>query len=123
MQFQAVWTIVYLIAVSTLGFSLLTETLKAQNTISTQKPLEIPIDDQARYLRGLETRSASQWSFPSPNEQAALADTYQLSLSESEVKITEQKIPEWRNTGDDPNYSVLLDVERFIEETNTNSQK
>jgi hypothetical protein len=119
MQFQTVWTIVYLIAVSTLGFNLLTETLNAQTKISTQNtqdPIEIPIEDQARYLRGLETPSASQWSFPT-NNQADISDAYQLSLSEPEIEITERKVPEWRNTGDDPNYSVLLDVNRFIEET------
>lgn len=123
MQFQAVWTIVYLIAVSTLGLSLLTETemLNAQTRISTQDPLEIPIDDQARYLRGLETRSANQWSF-SVDNKAAMADTYQFSLREPEIKITEQKIPEWRNTGDDPNYSVLVDIEQIIEETNSSKK-
>jgi hypothetical protein len=119
MQFQTVWTIVYLIAVSSLGFSLLTETLNAQTKISPQNSLnnrEIPLNDQARYLRGLETPSASQWSFTT-NNQAEVSDAYQLSLSKPEIEIREQKVPEWRNTGDDPNYSVLVDVNRFIEET------
>jgi hypothetical protein len=116
MQFQTVWTIVYLIAVSSLGFSLLTETLNAQTKISPQNTLEIPLNDQARYLRGLETPSASQWSFTT-NDRSRVSDAYQLSLSKPEVEIKEQKIPEWRNTGDDPNYSVLVDFDRFMENT------
>lgn len=115
MQLQAAWTIVYLVAVSTLGFSLITETINAQTRIDTKDPIEIPLDDQARYLRGLETRSANQWLFPTDN-QAAMADTYQISQGNPEITIKEQKIPEWRNTGDDPNYSVLLDIEQFLEQ-------
>lgn len=124
MQFQTVSTIVYAIAVSILGLSLLTDTLKAQtkiftqNTVQVQNSVEIPLNDQARYLRGLENRSANQWTFTS-NNQATIADFYQLTNSEPEIEITEQKAPEWRNTGDDANYSVLVNVYQFTEKTNT----
>lgn len=114
---QITWTIIYLIAVSTLGFNLLTEELNAQTKISTQDNLSIPIDDQARYLRDLESRTAAQWSFTPENKEQTL-EHYSLSISEPEIKITEQIVPEWRNTGDDPNYSVLVDVYDFTEKTN-----
>ena len=114
---QITWTIIYLIAISTLGFNLLTEELNAQTKIPTQDNVSIPIDDQARYLRGLENRTANQWGFTPENKEQTL-ERYSLSTSEPEVKITEQIVPEWRNTGDDPNYSVLVDVYEFSEETN-----
>lgn len=117
-QFQVVSTVIYLTAMSTLGFSLLIEELNAQTQVPIQERLDIPIDDQARYLGGLESRSASQWGFVSDN-RAEIAESYQLQVSDSEVKITEQKPPEWRNTGDDPNYSVLVDIYEFTEETNS----
>ena len=121
MQFQTLWMSIYLVAVSILGFNLLTEELNAQTQTSNQNnrdiPQNTPIDDRARYLRGLEGRSASQWSFTGENP-ANVYEMKGLQLSDSDIKITEQKPPEWRNSGDDPNYSVLVDVYEFTEETN-----
>lgn len=124
MQFQTLWTAVYLVTVSILGFNLLTEELNAQTKTSTQNSRvisqNIPIDDQARYLRGLESRSASQWNFTGENP-AALYQMNGLQLSDSDIKIIEQKPPEWRNSGDDPNYSVLVDVYEFTDETDNSN--
>jgi hypothetical protein len=129
MQIQTVSTIVYAIAVSILGFSLLTDTLNAQTKLLAEsltqntfrETEQLPLDDQARYLQGLETPSASQWNFTSNDR--AITDIYQLSNSQPEITITEQKAPEWGNTGDDANYSVLVDVYQFTEETNTSNNQ
>ena len=110
MKFQTVWTIIYLIAISTLGFNLLTEELNAQNT-NTQS-VDIAIDDQARYLQNLKSRSISQWAFGTQDRTENLAN-YSLDSSQSDIKITEQKVSEWGNTGEPPNYSVVVDVYEF----------
>ena len=116
MKFQTVWTIIYLIAISTLGFNLLTEELNAQNT-STQDSFDLAIDDQARYLRNLESRSISQWSFATRDKTEDL-ENYTIDSSQSDIKITEQKVSEWGNTGEPANYSLVVDVYEFDAESN-----
>lgn len=121
MKIKTIWTVIYSIAIAALGFSLLAEKLNAQTTmkVTTQDSLDLAIDDQARYLQDLESRSASQWSFSTDNTAETL-ENYELSTSRSDVRLTEQKPPEWRNTGHAPNYSVLVDVYDFTEETTEN---
>ncbi|HHP7230023.1 MAG TPA: hypothetical protein ACFCUY_04090 [Xenococcaceae cyanobacterium] len=101
-------------------FSLITglisfDLVNGQTNIENERPSNIPIDDQARYLRGLETRDSGQWNFAT--SEAIFTDvTYQLSISDPDVHIVEQDIPEWRNTGEAADYSVLVDVYEFTEE-------
>ena len=117
MKFHNVWTIVYAIAICTLGFNLLTEELKAQSSnTQAQDNFDLEIDDQARYLAALENRSASQWSFATKDRTENL-ENYQLTSPQSEIRFTQYQASEWNNTGDAGNYSVLLDVYEFTAET------
>ena len=102
-----------LIISSLLELSLFANTTQAQTTTVVNNQVnEIPIDDQARYLRGLENRSSSDWNFAVGGGELT-ENSYQLSLSQPDVRIIEQNQPEWRNTGKDATYSILVDVYNF----------
>ena len=116
MKLQTIWTIIYLLTINSLGYSLLVEELNAQTKKAERNEPNISVDNGAMYLENLKNPSTSGWNF-STNNQTENARDYQLSIAESEVILTEQKPPEWRNTGDDPNYSVLVDIYDFSEET------
>ncbi|MDJ0687258.1 MAG: hypothetical protein QNJ41_01995 [Xenococcaceae cyanobacterium MO_188.B32] len=101
----------FMIAFSVLGLSTFA---KESPTLANNEPTA-PIDDGARHLRGLETKNSADWNFAIEEENQQQTD-YQLRIYEPEVRIVEQKEPEWRNTGEQPNYSVLVDVYDFTEE-------
>lgn len=90
------------------------EVVQAQTNRSNYPASDVPIDDQARYLRGLKSRDSFEWDFATSNN-LVLNNSYQLNISEPDIRLVEQDIPEWRNTGEDPNYSVLVDVYKFRE--------
>ena len=101
----------FMIAFSVLGLSTF---VKKYPTLANNEPTA-PINDGARHLRGLETKNSADWNFAIEEENRQQTD-YQLRIYEPEVRIVEQKEPEWRNTGEQPNYSVLVDVYDFTEE-------
>jgi len=102
-----------LIISSLLELNLLIKSTQAQTDLLVNNQInEIPIDDQARYLRGLENRSSSDWNF-SVGGGELIDNNYQLSISQPDVRILEQNQPEWRNTGKDATYSILVDVYNF----------
>ncbi|AFZ37314.1 hypothetical protein Sta7437_3827 [Stanieria cyanosphaera PCC 7437] len=106
--------IIFLIS-SLLELNLSAKTTQAQtDTVVDHQGHEIPIDDQARYLKGLENRNSSDWNFAIGGGELT-DDSYQLSLSQPNVRILEQNQPEWRNTGKDATYSILVDVYNFSE--------
>ncbi|MDJ0536185.1 MAG: hypothetical protein QNJ70_27460 [Xenococcaceae cyanobacterium MO_207.B15] len=108
-------TLGLMVVLSLIGGFIAVDLVKAQTNRVNYQSSDIPIDDQARYLRGLETRDSSQWNFTTTENR--LADsTYQLSISKPDIRIIEQDIPEWRNTGEDADYSVLVDIYDFREE-------
>lgn len=90
------------------------EMVQAQTNRSNYPASDVPIDDQARYLRGLKSRDSFEWDNPTSNN-LVLNNSYQLNISEPDIRLVEQDIPEWRNTGEDSNYSVLVDVYKFRE--------
>ncbi len=90
------------------------EIVQAQTNRFNYPVSDVPIEDQARYLRGLKSRDSFEWENPTSNN-LVLNNSYQLNISESDIRLVEQDIPEWRNTGEDPNYSVLVDVYKFRE--------
>ncbi len=90
------------------------EMVQAQTNRSNYPASDVPINDQARYLRGLKSRDSFEWENPTSNN-LVLNNSYQLNISEPDIRLVEQDIPEWRNTGEDPNYSVLVDVYKFRE--------
>ena len=121
MQRQTTWMIIYALAITTISFGFLTISSQAQVPSIDRNTSQVPLNDGARYLRNLENPSASQWSFATENQQKVR--DYELAVSEPEIKITEQKPPEWSNTGDDPNYSILVDVYDFTEPTENLEEK
>ena len=122
MEFQTIWTIIYVVAISSLGFSLLTEEINAQAQITPKNSLDVPIEDGAIYLRDLETRSASQWSFTRSNRQETSQD-YEIHLFDPEIALREHNIPEWGNTGDSHNSSVLVDIYTFTEDNHQSGER
>ena len=73
-------------------------------------------------IRGLERKNSADWNFAIEEENRRQAD-YQLRIYEPDVRLVEQKESEWRNTGEQPNYSVLVDVYDFTEEEGQESNK
>lgn len=80
-----------------------------------QTELEVPIDDQARYLQNLRSPSREDWKVTQLSIQEADPE-YQLQFQSSEYQITEQHSPDWRNTAYNHNYEVTFDVYQFVEE-------
>ena len=91
--------------------------VKAQTNRSNNPSPNISIDDGARYLRGLKIEDSFEWDFTT-GENREVSNNYYLSISDPDIRIVEQNIPEWRNTGEDANYSVLVDVFEFTEDGN-----
>lgn len=101
----------FIIALSILGLSLLSQ--KTPGLASNEHTA--PIDDGARHLRGLESKNSADWDFALEEKNQKQTD-YQLSIYEQNFRIVEQKQPEWRNTGEQSNYSVLVDLNDLIQE-------
>ncbi len=103
-------------ALSILGLTTITQTTSA---LADNQPTA-PIDDGARYLRGLESKQSADWNFAS--EENKIQTDYQLRLYEPDVRLVEQQEQEWDNRGDQPNFSVLVDVYDFNDEAATNTE-
>lgn len=103
-------------ALSILGLNTITQTTSA---LADNRPTA-PIDDGARYLRGLESKQSADWNFAS--EENRFQVDYQLRLYEPDVRLVEQQEQEWSNRGEQSNFSVLVDVYDFSEETETNKE-
>ena len=108
----------FIIAFCILGIGTLAQKPPA---LAGQEPTA-PIDDGARHLRGLERKNSADWNFGLEAENQRQTD-YQLRIYEPDVRLIEQKEPEWRNTGEQPNYSVLVDVYDFTEEEGQESNQ
>ena len=108
----------FMIAFCMLGTGILTQKAPA---LADQEPTA-PIDNGARHLRGLERKNSADWNFGLEAENQGQTD-YQLRIYEPDVRLIEQKEPEWRNTGEQPNYSVLVDVYDFTEEEGQESNQ
>lgn len=106
-----------ILALSAFSGLIAVDLVEAQTNRTNHQLSDIPIDDQARYLRGLKTRNSVQWDFNTTQNRSANSN-YQLSISEPDIRIVEQDIQEWRNTGEDADYSVLVDVYEFTDEAN-----
>ena len=107
----------FILTFSIVGLSILTNKIQAQTGINTNNQPTIPIDDGARYLRGLEAKNSSAWDFAvGGDNQIQKQEDYQLSVYESELRIIEQDQPQWRNSGEGANYSILVDIDNFLEE-------
>lgn len=96
-------------ALSILGLTIVTQTTSA---LADNQPTA-PIDDGARHLTGLDSKQSADWNFASEENQTQ--GDYQLRIYESDVRLIEQQNREWGNTGEQPNYSVLVDVYDFSE--------
>ena len=105
-------TIISLIAV--LSLVVLNNLVTMNRTLANSEPT-VPINDGARHLRGLETDNSHDWDFVS-QENNPKTSNYQLRIYKPEVRLVERKEPEWSNTGEQPNYSVLLEVYDFSED-------
>jgi hypothetical protein len=102
-----------LVALSLLGLNLLVDKAYAQgNSATTDEPTTLDLSDQARFLKGLESRSSSEWNFATEPDNWK-QESYQLSISNPDIRLIEQDKPNWRNTGDDADYSILVDVYHF----------
>ena len=105
----------FVLSFSLVGISILINSIQV-TTFANEEPTT-PIDDGARYLRGLERPSSSAWDFAvggaNPTQKQ---EDYQLSLDRANVKIIEQDRQQWRNTGEDEDYSVLVDFDNLLEE-------
>ena len=111
MNNQSKITVGLMIAFSVMGLSVFAQ---KSPSLANNEPTA-PIDDGARHLRGLETKNSADWNFALEEDDRQQTD-YQLRIYEPEVRIVEQRESEWRNTGEQPNYSVLVDVYDFTEE-------
>ena len=111
MNKPASFTISCLIGLGILGFLAFTGSIQTQ---ANETPTT-PLDDGARHLRGLDPKTAADWNFVI-DKGNQLPEDYRLRTYKSDIRIVEQEIPEWRNTGDDPNYSVLIDIDNLLEE-------
>ena len=100
-----------IIALGILGFNSLIQ----QNQALAREEPTVPLDDGARHLSGLESKDSTHWDFAieEGNQQQT---NYQMRFYEADVRIVERKGQEWSNTGEQPNYSVLIDVFDFTEE-------
>ncbi len=81
-----------------------------------QAELEVPIDDQARYLQNLSSPSAEDWKLNPFSIQGSNSDEYQLGFESVEFKVVEQRSHEWRNTSYNHNSAVTFNVHQFVEE-------
>ena len=101
----------FIIALSVLGLN----TLIQQNQALARDEPTVPLDDGARHLSGLESKDSTHWDFAieEGNQQQT---NYQMRVYEPDVRLVERKEQEWSNTGEQPNYSVLVDVYDFTEE-------
>lgn len=113
----ATFNVSLIIALSFFPSLISVDVVNAQTNRLKDRLSDIPIDDQARYLRGLKTRNSLEWNFNATNNRTT-DSSYKLSISDPNIRIVEQDIQEWRNTGDDADYSVLVDVYEFTEEAN-----
>lgn len=86
-----------------------------KNLVLANSEPTAPIDDGARYLRGLEPNNSDSWNF-GIEEDSQQQTNYQLRIYEPDVRLVEQKEQEWGNTGESPNRSVLVDIYDFTEE-------
>lgn len=102
-------------ALSMVGLAILTPT----NSAKADNQPTVPLDDGARYLRGLESKQPADWNFASENQTEA---DYQLLFDETDIRFVEQQKPEWSNTGERANYSVLVDIYDFSEEEEVNNE-
>ena len=109
MKFKDKLTIACLIATITLGLSLFASRVQAQNNDAIADESNIPLDGQARFLRGLESRSSEFWDF-SIGEGSLTDDSYQLQMSTTDVRLVEQNPSPWRNTGTGTDYTILVDI-------------
>ena len=94
---------------SILGLTIFTQTNSA---LADDRPTA-PIDDGARYLRGLDSKQSADWNFAS--EENRIQEDYQLRLYEPDIRLVEQQEQEWGNIGESPNTSVLVDIYDFSE--------
>ena len=69
------------------------EMVQAQTNRSNYPASDVPIDDQARYLRGLKSRDSFEWDNPTSNN-LVLNNSYQLNISEPDIRLVEQDIPD-----------------------------
>lgn len=86
-----------------------------KNLVLANSEPTAPIDDGARYLRGLEPNSSDSWDFRL-EEDSQKQTNYQLRIYEPDVRLVEPKEQKWGNTGEQPNRSVLVDIYDFTEE-------
>lgn len=96
-----------LITLSIISISLFTERVVAQEHNAIANQSNIPLDDQVRFLGGLESRNSSEWNFTT--KKANLTQySYKLEIPQSDVRLVERNQSVWRNTGSE--YSILVDV-------------
>ena len=81
-----------------------------------QTELEVPIDDQARYLQNLSSPSVEDWKLTPLSIQETNSDEYQLGFDSVEYHVVEQQSHEWRNTTYNHNSAVTFNVHQFVEE-------
>ena len=100
-----------IIALSVLGLNTL---IQQNQTLARDEPT-VPIDDGARHLSGLEFKDFTHWDFAIQEGNQQQTD-YQMRVYEPGGRIGGRQDYEWSNTGEQPNYSVLIDVYDFTEE-------
>lgn len=88
----------------------------AGKPLHAQTDLEVPIDDQARYLQNLSSPSVDDWKLTPLSIQDSKADEYQLGFDNVEFNVVEQHSHEWRNTSYNHNSAVTFNVHQFVEE-------
>lgn len=76
---------------------------------ATANETNLPLNDQVRFIGELESRSYDDWNFSS-DESTFSEDTYQLQMSQPDIRLIEQDLSTWGNDGNGRDYAILVEV-------------
>ncbi|MGV2827832.1 hypothetical protein [Myxosarcina sp. GI1(2024)] len=76
---------------------------------ATADETNLPLNDQVRFIGELESRSYDDWNFSS-DENIFSEETYQLQMSQPDIRLIEQDLSTWGNDGSGRDYAILVEV-------------
>lgn len=98
-----------LIVLSAIGFNMFANNLSAQESINSLDRPNVPLDDQVKFIGELESRSSDRWNF-AIGVGTLRENTYQLQMSEPNIRLIEQNLTEWDHTGEATKYLILVTI-------------
>ncbi|MGF1541888.1 MAG: hypothetical protein ACFCU5_15810 [Pleurocapsa sp.] len=99
----------YLIAISLISFNTFANHTSAQESVDSLDRPNVPLNDQVKFIGELESRSSDRWNF-AIGEGTLSENSYQLQMSKPNIRLIEQKPPQWNHTGEARNYSLLVTI-------------